>query len=40
MFAIDVKAWGLDDLLSEYRACRTKNIRWPSDSVEEREGAA
>lgn len=40
MFAIDVKEWGLDDLLSEYRAFRAKNIRWPSDSVAEREGAA
>ena len=40
MFAIDVKEWGLDDLLSEYRACRARNIRWPSDSNEERESAA
>lgn len=40
MFAIDVKEWGLDDLLSEYRACRARTIRWPSDSNEEREGAA
>jgi Nucleotidyl transferase of unknown function (DUF2204) len=40
MFAIDVKEWGLDDLLSEYRACRARNIRWPSDTVEANEGAA
>jgi hypothetical protein len=40
MFAIDVKEWGLDDLLSEYRSCRAKNIRWPSDPVEAKEGAA
>jgi hypothetical protein len=40
MFAIDVKEWGLDDLLSEYRACQAKNIRWPSDDIEAKEGAA
>jgi hypothetical protein len=40
MFAIDVKEWGLDDLLSEYRACRANNIRWPSHTIEDREGAA
>jgi len=40
MFAIDVKEWGLDDLLSEYRACRGSNIRWPSHTIEDREGAA
>jgi hypothetical protein len=40
MFAIDVKEWGLDDLLSEYRACRAKNIRWPSHKIEANEGAA
>ena len=40
MFAIDVKEWGLDDLLSEYRACQARNIRWPPDSVDESEGAA
>jgi len=40
MFAIDVKEWGLDDLLSEYRACRAKPIRWPLVPVETHEGAA
>jgi hypothetical protein len=40
MFAIDVNEWGLDDLLSEYRACRAKPIRWPTVPVEPREGAA
>jgi hypothetical protein len=40
MFAIDVNEWGLDDLLSEYRALRGKNIEWPSDGVEARRGAA
>jgi Nucleotidyl transferase of unknown function (DUF2204) len=40
MFAIDVKEWGLDDLLSEYRACRAKYIRWPRDGMEANEGAA
>ncbi len=40
MFAIDVNEWGLDDLLSEYRACRAKPIRWSLDSVESREGVA
>jgi hypothetical protein len=40
MFAIDVKEWGLDDLLSEYRACQAKNIRWPSEAIEANEGAA
>jgi hypothetical protein len=39
MFAIDVNEWGLDDLLSEYRACRARTIRWPRDA-QEREGAA
>jgi hypothetical protein len=29
MFAIDVNEWGLDDLLSEYRACRIRKIEWP-----------
>lgn len=28
MFAIDVNEWGLDDLLSEYRACRVRRIEW------------
>jgi hypothetical protein len=40
MFAIDVNEWGLDDLLSEYRALRGKNIEWPADGVESRRGAA
>jgi nucleotidyltransferase DUF2204 len=40
MFAIDVKEWGLDDLLSEYRATRARNIRWPCDTIEGKEGAA
>ncbi len=40
MFAIDVKEWGLDDLLSEYRACQAKIIRWPCDAIGAREGAA
>jgi hypothetical protein len=40
MFAIDVNEWGLDDLLSEYRACRAQNIRWPSDSIQARQDAA
>ena len=40
MFAIDVNEWGLDDLFSEYRACRAKPIRWSFDPVESREGAA
>jgi hypothetical protein len=39
MFAIDVNEWGLDDLLSEYRARRTKRIRWP-DNIESSKGAA
>jgi len=30
MFAIDVNEWGLDDLFSEYRACRVKKIEWQS----------
>ncbi len=40
MFAIDVKEWGLDDLLSEYRACRAKKIEWPTDRAEANKGAA
>jgi|SRR5882672_367286 len=40
MFAIDVKEWGLDDLISEYRCCRAKKIQWPLDSVAAKEGAA
>jgi hypothetical protein len=40
MFAIDVKEWGLDDLLSEYRAFRAKKIEWPSDRDEASKGAA
>jgi hypothetical protein len=28
MFAIDVNEWGLDDLLSEYRACLSAHIDW------------
>ena len=40
MFAIDVKEWGLDDLLSEYRACRAKKIRWPTDSADTGENVA
>jgi hypothetical protein len=40
MFAIDVKEWGLDDLLSEYRALRARNIQWPPDSAEASKGAA
>jgi hypothetical protein len=40
MFAIDVNEWGLDDLLSEYRACRAKPIRWSFDHVDAHEGAA
>jgi len=28
MFAIDVNEWGLDDLFSEYRACRADKIEW------------
>jgi Uncharacterised nucleotidyltransferase len=39
MFAIDVNEWGLDDLLSEYRASRARKIRWP-DNIESREDAA
>jgi hypothetical protein len=34
MFAIDVKEWGLDDLLSEYRTCRAKKIAWPAEHIE------
>ena len=40
MFAIDVREWGLDDLLSEYRACRARPIRWPDEIVTASEGAA
>jgi hypothetical protein len=40
MFAIDVREWGLDDLLSEYRACRARPIRWTLDHAESRKGAA
>jgi hypothetical protein len=40
MFAIDVKEWGLDDLLSEYRAFRAKKIEWPSERDEASKGAA
>jgi hypothetical protein len=40
MFAIDVKEWGLDDLLSEYRACRARKIEWPADQAEANKGAA
>ena len=40
MFAIDVKEWGLDDLLSEYRACRAKKIEWPPSRAEANKGAA
>ena len=40
MFAIDVKEWGLDDLLSEYRACRARKIRWPTEGVESNDGVA
>src|SRR6266478_2809276 len=39
MFAIDVKEWGLDDLLSEYRALRAKKIEWPPDNVEASEAS-
>jgi hypothetical protein len=39
MFAIDVNEWGLDDLLSEYRANRAKKIRWPH-NIESGEDAA
>ncbi len=40
MFAIDVNEWGLDDLLSEYRACRVTKIEWPPESAESRPNAA
>lgn len=40
MFAIDVNEWGLDDLLSEYRALRARRIEWPVDSVESRRNVA
>jgi len=40
MFAIDVKVWGLDDLLSEYRACRAKRIEWSPDPSSDTENAA
>src|SRR5205085_9487373 len=40
MFAIDVKEWGLDNLLAEYRACRAKKIEWPANLVEANKGAA
>ena len=40
MFAIDVKEWGLDDLLSEYREGRAKKIQWPSNGVEADKGVA
>jgi len=40
MFAIDVKEWGLDDLLSEYRACRAKKIEWSADQAQANRGAA
>ena len=40
MFAIDVNEWGLDDLLSEYRASRARKIEWPTDSVELRQDVA
>lgn len=40
MFAIDVKEWGLDDLLAEYRACRAKKIAWPASRTDANEGAA
>jgi hypothetical protein len=40
MFAIDVKEWGLDDLLSEYRATRAQKIQWPPVRVEAENGAA
>ena len=40
MFAIDVKEWGLDDLLSEYRDVRAKKIQWPSGTVEVIKGVA
>jgi Nucleotidyl transferase of unknown function (DUF2204) len=33
MFAIDVKEWGLDDLLSEYRASSAGKIIWPTESL-------
>jgi len=37
MFAIDVNEWGLDDLLSEYRACRVRKIEWPESTPETSE---
>jgi len=40
MFAIDVNEWGLDDLLSEYRASRARKIEWPADRVELRQDVA
>jgi hypothetical protein len=40
MFAIDVKEWGLDDLLSEYRSCRAQKIQWPSENIDADKGAA
>jgi nucleotidyltransferase DUF2204 len=40
MFAIDVKEWELDDLLTEYRASRAKYIQWPCEAVESKKGAA
>jgi hypothetical protein len=40
MFAIDVNEWGLDDLLSEYRACRAKKMQLLPGNLEIQEGAA
>jgi hypothetical protein len=40
MFAIDVNEWGLDDLLSEYRAMRGKNIEWPAQPIDPGRDAA
>jgi hypothetical protein len=40
MFAIDVNEWGLDNLLSEYRAGRGKKIVWPINRAEANNGAA
>jgi len=33
MFAIDVDEWGLDDILSEYRSCRLKQMFPPDSNV-------
>ena len=39
MFAIDVNEWGMDDLLSEYRACLDTPIEWQPEASDHKSAA-